>query len=592
MKFRATVLALASGTALLAAAFAAPVAYGHGSTRAGSWGGGNTGYKVNCATGLCMELNNQSKEQAYGNKYVGHDEPSVLFYSNQRNSGDQMEYHLVLPRDPSPTQPGASFNFELRPAFWFGLAMCASKSFPEQVKTCKADSNSNIQPAAKHPGAAYMEMQFYPPGGVPKPFGFSCDPTRWCSALTIDSYAVDPINGTTLNASCATTVGGLEYSNFAFVTKHGHAQGPANPITSDLATYTPDPKRTLFMNPGDSITVKIRDVYTREMINGHMRENLPSDGLRIDVYDTTAGTHGWMTASKDNGFGQVAYKTDPSRECRYVPYNFHPMYNTSTPQTVVPWAAHTYNVAYSDEVGHFDLCYPDINSFTSSVDPGGFCPSDYLEGPPSDASFADNDDGYCFPAGWFMNPPTAIDFTGTPLANGGPAGANSSPFGGCFQENDPGFDGLSYQRDWPDGNTTLHPTPVLFTSPTTGGQFKDNYSQAGFQTDLPAVEQYPTCSHRTGAGCSLLPTSDDESPAAFYPYFSTGKVSGQCWWAEGASIPGFPNDYGKNAQYGSLLAIPELLPGGGGAYVMRYEDFNNTLSNPCPAGGTTTSSKR
>jgi len=35
----------------------------------------------------------------------------------------------------------------------------------------------------KHPGTAFMEMQFYPPGWF-----FSCDTTdRWCSALTIDS---------------------------------------------------------------------------------------------------------------------------------------------------------------------------------------------------------------------------------------------------------------------------------------------------------------------------------------------------------------------------------------------------------------------
>ena len=37
---------------------------------------------------------------------------------------------------------------------------------PEQVSTCTPDSDRNIvDPAvsAKHPGTAFMEMQFYPP---------------------------------------------------------------------------------------------------------------------------------------------------------------------------------------------------------------------------------------------------------------------------------------------------------------------------------------------------------------------------------------------------------------------------------------------
>jgi len=32
---------------------------------------------------------------------------------------------------------------------------------------------------------------------------------------------------------------------------------------------------------------------------------------------------------------------------------------------------------------------------------------------------------------------------------------------GCNGTNAPGFDGSSYQADWPDGNTSLHPTALL-----------------------------------------------------------------------------------------------------------------------------------
>jgi hypothetical protein len=45
------------------------------------------------------------------------------------------------------------------------------------------------------------------------------------------------------NASCVNTVG-VEYVNFAFITKSGAAQAPANPLDATAATYTPDRRRT------------------------------------------------------------------------------------------------------------------------------------------------------------------------------------------------------------------------------------------------------------------------------------------------------------------------------------------------------------
>ncbi len=70
----------------------------------------------------------------YDGAYTGHDEPSVLFYSKVPGSGNSNFYELTLPKDP-PTAPrqdqtGGTFNFQLHPAFWFGMAMCDSQSAP------------------------------------------------------------------------------------------------------------------------------------------------------------------------------------------------------------------------------------------------------------------------------------------------------------------------------------------------------------------------------------------------------------------------------------------------------------------------------
>ena len=66
---------------------------------------------------------------------------------------------------------------------------------------------------------------------------------------------------------------------------------------------------------------------------------------------------------------------------------------------------------------------------------------------------------------------------------------------------------------WPDGNTTLHPTPFQFTSARTGANFDQPYERAAFEADLPAIE--PTCNRTTGAGCTLIPLTDNGEPAQF-----------------------------------------------------------------------------
>lgn len=524
---------------------------------------------INCEYGLCTEVANPA--DVFGSDYVGHDEPSAVFYSNIPGAGNHMTYSLRLPHDPSPANPntpGKSYQFQLNGALWFGMALCATQSYPEQVLTCTPNSDSNIVDptvSSKHPGTAFLELQFYPPGWVPWPtwqvaVGASgCDPTKWCAAMNIFSLAQDPVNGTSLNSTCAARTG-LEYVNFSFITKNGHTTAPANPVDSTTATFTPDPKKDLFMNSGDNLTVSMRDT---------------PNGLRTVINDLTSGQSGSMTASAANGFGQVQY--DPTgTSCVNLPYNFHPMYSTSSEQTRVIWAAHTYNISFTSEIGHFENCTgPNpIPATPFGVDSSGnpiACPTGNSEGFGSGTSPTDGDDNFCFPGTEAMR----------------------IHINGCTDTNT-GFDGLTYQPVWPDGNTRLHPEPVLFSSPQTGPGDSVNYSRVAFEADLPRIE-FNTCNRSTGVGCTLIPTTDKNTPAAFYPFFSAfqngnqnvrgnGGGHGGCVWAFGNDLPG-ANNFGRNAQYGSLLSSTYLLFGGGGTTVNRFNNFRQIISNPCPAGG-------
>jgi len=520
---------------------------------------------INCQyAAVCAEVANSA--DVFGSEYVGHDEPSDVFYSNVPGAGNHMTYSVRLPHDPSPANPntpGKSYQFELNGALWFGMALCDTQSYPEQTSTCTPDSDSNIvDPAVspKHAGSAFLELQFYPPGWIPWPtwqvaVGASgCDPTKWCAAMNIFSLSEDPVAGTTQNATCAATTG-LEYVNFAFVSKNGRTEAPANPVDSTTATFTPDPKNDLFMNSGDNLKVSLRDT---------------PNGLQTVIRDVTTGQTGSMTASAANGFGQVKY--DPAgTSCDEIPYNFHPMYSTSSEQTRVIWAAHTYNVSFTSEIGHFENCTgPNpIPATPFGLDASGnpvTCPAGDSEGFGANASPTDADDDFCFPG----------------------SEALLVHINGCTDTNT-GFDNFDYQPVWPDGNTALHAQPILFSSPRTGPFDRVNYSRVAFEANLPRIEG--TCNRSTGAGCTLIPTTDKGTPAAFYPFFSAfqngvqdEQGDGGCVWAFGNHLPG-ANDFGRNAQYGSLLTTTYLVFGGGGAAHNLINNFRQVMSNPCPAGG-------
>ena len=149
------------------------------------------------------------------------------------------------------------------------------------------------------------------------------------------------------------------------------------------------------------------------------------------------------------------------------------MYCTSSPQTRVIWAAHTYNVAFSDEIGHFEFCNgPNpIPATQFGVDAAGnpiACPAGNIEGRGKDTEPTDGDDNFCFPG----------------------SEALLIHVNGCTDTNT-GFDGLSYQPVWPDGNTAVHPQPWLFSSPLTGPHYNVNYTRMAFEADLPQSRPAP-----------------------------------------------------------------------------------------------------
>jgi hypothetical protein len=505
-------------------------------------------------------------EQVDTSYYVGHDEPSALFYSNKPGSGNANVYTLTLPNQPAalPNQSGngATWDIQLHPAFWFGMAMCDDQSAPNPSGTsvpsraganvpCTPDSDTNIYTdplsgpkyIGQHPGSAFMEMQFYPPGWASWPPGNSCAPTQWCAAMTIDSFSRNsnfPVGNPNRNNNpgCLAQIGGTEYVNFAFITKNGVSQAPANPkalfADPNQVGFTPDPNKDLFMNSGDTLKVDLHDTLA---------------GFQITIHDLTSGQSGLMTASAANGFGQIQFAPSPSTACNVVSRPFHPMYSTSSENTRVVWAAHSYNIAFSDEIGHFEYC--------SGVDPKtGTCHGNSvgLGGP------LDGDEAACF----------------------SPSQSFLIPVGGCLGT-DIDFNGVPYQtQSWPgNGNDAATPAPIQFTSPLTGGV---NFDRVAFETDLPALEASfgLGCSVVTGVGCTNPPPG-----VPFYPIFSTAGPTSQCVWKEGGpNVAGVTNNFGgtSTTEYGALVRLDFVSSVSASGITKAFEDFRQIIpSNPCAA---------
>jgi hypothetical protein len=510
---------------------------------------------------LCAEQRDNPGGSYY---YVGHDEPAVLFYSNDPGSGYNQVYRLKLPKDP-PLPPkqngtGGTWNFQLHPAFWFGMAVCDDQGDPNPGGSpnagpnipCRPDSDSNIYDSpdpsrpdyiGKHPGTAFMEMQFYPPGWIT-----SNSATQWTAALNIDTFDDNANTGQDNNAACVAAVG-TEYVNFAFMQTDGIPFPKGSP--SPLGPFVALNDKTLFMNPGDELIVTLADT---------------EHGLKITVHDVTTGQTGFMVASAANGFASVRW--DPNgTNCDFathnVPHDFHPTYATSSEHTRVPGAAHSYNIVFSDEIGHFEYC-------NSVVQEGGPCKSDGSNDRPG------VDDLDCFDAKF------AKSF-------------GLIPIGGCIDA-DEDFDGVPYRNNtWPGSfkdpvrDALYHAQPIVFSSPrfTDWRGRQQNYSRIAFETDMPRIEfeTKPPCQRHLSNPSDPSPGSGCVNPpvgAAFYPVYTTTSDPHGCAWQEGGLfISGTLFDFGDSKdEYGPILALYYPTPNG---IEYIYEDFRQVIPfNPCP----------
>ena len=420
------------------------------------------------------------------------------------------------------------------------MAMCESESYPNPGTPCTPDSDANIKASpdsnspdwvGNHAGAGFMELQFYPPGWVPRGRGLSCDATRWCAAMTVFGLSIGQTRAN--NEDCLERAG-EEWADYAFITTDGIPQVPPDPLSATQTTYTPDPAKVLFMDAGDALNIGIHD---------------SAAGLVIQIDDLTAGTSGSMTASVANGFAHPLFQPDATT-CTEEPYAFHPMYSTSSETTNVPWAVHSYNVSFSDEIGHFQRCLVPERTGAYCRVPGR-----------GQAPMSENE---CYRA----------------------AESLLVRIGGCRGE-DLGFDGSSYLPGWSGASADvsvdrqLHSESFNVTSPLTDGQ---NYPRMAFESNLPGIEhQFYGCAD-DGTGCLNPPPG-----AQFYPIYSThGDGTGACAWQEGGNhIPGTTNTFGGNstAEYGAQLLryYPQFA---GFPERLVVDDYRNVLSsNPCTNTG-------
>jgi hypothetical protein len=513
----------------------------------------------------------------YNGAYTGHDEPSLLFYSNTPGSGNHMTWTLRLPADP-PTVPnqlgtGGTFNFQLHPAFWVGMTLCDDQSAPNPGGSkvggvslpnvaCKADSDENIFDSStvtdshyigRHPGTGFMEMQFYPPSS-PAGCGNPHHPHQWCAALNIDSASENQNAGTLNNIDCQAHYG-TEYVNFAFITMSGSPEGRSALVGSaGFAGFVPTDKDTLFFDSDDVLRIDLEDT---------------AHGLKITIHDLTTGEQGSMVASAANGFKQLLFQPS-AKVCTTKAVDFHPTYATSSEHTRNTWTAHSYNIAFSDEIGHYEYCNQiDGSGGADSVgDTFGNCIKDGVHDLNTNNKKVGDDDVNC------------IDSTNNTVG--------FVPNIGCYGT-DTDFSGVPYQLAWPGTNShtltdrVLHPTPISFKSPlfTTASGAQMNYQRVGFETDMPRIEAADfggKCNRTTGAGCTNPPPN-----ANFYPIFSIQREEESCRWSLGGPfIPGTTDSFGGNSvtEYGPFFA--SLFPGTAGP---RYiiENYRRILSsNPCP----------
>jgi hypothetical protein len=477
---------------------------------------------------MCLDPRGSDEGRTFEHgKYIGHDEPSVRFISYRAGSGGDTTLTERLPRDPSrrPTvrQPGHDVThwFELSLAPWLSTDVCDPNSAPLTPCTPMSDANA---PRGRYlgGGAAFVELQFYPPGFAPFEDSISCDNTHWCSALTIDSLECSGNGSGPCNNNC------LEPVNFAFIQRNGVPAGPPSPQRSNLKTFTPN-RHTLLMNPGDRISMHMFDAKIR---GGH--------ALEVTETDYTTGQSGFMVASAANGF----MNTDPF-SCAGTPFNFQPEYSTARPQNIIPWGIGPYMINSQFEIGHFEPCTSVTGAAT--FHDGSFtdryfkrCGGPYEPARDTGKIFEPND-APCYRAG---------------DTHGGVAAPNLVTGCDVFFDaiGDLDYDGSGYRADWPNSvSAKTFPSPFLQEQPTTVSGAA--YPSIQFMTDASATEFNTDCNLHSGSGCVLPP----KGPGHFYPYWTKANVGGRCVWEFGNMRNG--QTFGGVAQYGTVH------PGTVGAFV-------------------------
>lgn len=381
----------------------------------------------------CADITGVHGERGEDNDhYIGHDEPSAQFLSDQPGSGNNVRWHITLPTEhPLP----ATQTFQNTATFWFSMALCESGSYPLNPCIPNSDENPPLRSASDPlaAGSAILELQFYPPGFSPWITQLSCDATHWCAAMTIDSFKCDPA-ATACNADCTEPV------NFAFIQHDGVPAGPPGPASATSATFTPN-AQTLLMNQGDDITITMRDT---------------PDGLINLIEDKTTGQSGYMVASAANGFQSLDVKT-----CAPTNFSFHPEYNTAKLHNVVSWTFLQANIGIAYEIGHFET--PDNDADDDSCFPGPLVPG---------CTAADTDyDGSSYQADW----PDGTANTPTAALIHPPKSVSPDYDNGYTQE----YSSLIFQTEVLSTETDCQKDGSKCTIPPPGASFYPFYAQSG-----------------------------------------------------------------------------------------------------------------
>ena len=190
-----------------------------------------------------------------------------------------------------------------------------------RTRASAAPTRSRRTTSASRPATRSWSCSSTRPAGCRSSPASAAAPRKWCANLTIDSLSDQDNTGVPQNADCLNNhfLVGEEPINWAYITKSGKSQAPANPLAlsddPNLTGLNPDLSKDLLMNPGDTLRIHMHDTPA---------------GYRVDITDLTTGQHGSMTASIANGFGHVLFEPN-AKTCHVAPYAFHPMYSLGGP---------------------------------------------------------------------------------------------------------------------------------------------------------------------------------------------------------------------------------------------------------------------